>query len=337
MKLVNGIDIDVLNTANINHDEIRSAILHNSPIEEKLHVVMVLSNPKQYARRYILAREFIQRMEQDPHVLLYIVELAYGNQEFHITSSENPRHLQIRGFIPLWHKENMITIGIKKLLPDSWKAVAWVDADVEFENSSWALDTLKVLNGCKDIVQVFSHCVDMGLYKNAVSITSSFGFQYFKKRAQFMKDNNNFWNTGYGWACTRTAYEGFGGLYENAIVGGGDVILPYSVIKELESHISPDLPEGYRKSLLAYQEKIPPLTLGYVPGVLLHHFHGLRENRKYSERVDILKKANYSPDTHVTHYSDGILVPTIMCPLSLLQDIMTYFAERNEDDMFIGS
>jgi hypothetical protein len=269
-------------------------------------------------------------------VLLYIVELAYGNQEFHITSSENSHHLQIRGFIPLWHKENMITIGIKKLLPPSWKAVAWIDADVEFENSSWALDTLKILNGCKDIVQVFSHCVDMGLYKNAVAITSSFGFQYFKKRAQFMNDNNNFWNTGYGWACTRTAYEGFGGLYENAIVGGGDIILPYSVIRQLESQLSPDLPEGYRKSLLDYQEKVQPLTIGYVPGILLHHFHGLRENRQYSERLDILKKANYSPDIHVTHYSDGILVPTIMCPLSLLQDIMKYFAERNEDDMFIG-
>jgi hypothetical protein len=30
--------------------------------------------------------------------------------------------------------------------------------------------------------------------------------------------------------------------------------------------------------------------------------------------------------------SDGILVPTNACPQKLLDDIMTYFKERNEDE-----
>jgi hypothetical protein len=89
---------------------------------------------------------------------LYIVELAYGNQSFQVTKSNNTRHLQIRtNTAPLWHKENMINMAVQHLLPDSWKAFAWIDADIEFDSSSWALDTLKILNGSKDIVQLFSH------------------------------------------------------------------------------------------------------------------------------------------------------------------------------------
>ena len=49
------------------------------------------------------------------------------------TNANNKKHLQLNtNNIPLWHKENMINIGIRKLLPNNWKAVAWIDADIEF-------------------------------------------------------------------------------------------------------------------------------------------------------------------------------------------------------------
>ena len=65
---------------------VKQAILNNDPIEKKLHVIAVISNPCLFARRYILMKEFINRIEQEEtNVELYIVELAYGNQEFIIT------------------------------------------------------------------------------------------------------------------------------------------------------------------------------------------------------------------------------------------------------------
>jgi hypothetical protein len=160
MTVINDIEID-----NITYDTntIKQAIINTEPIESKLHVIIVISNPNLYAIRYILAREFIKRMEmEETDIILYIVELAYGKQQFLVTEAKNKRHLQIRTqTAPIWHKENMINIGVKKLLPKSWKAFAWIDADIEFESSSWALDTLKIMNGSKDVVQLFSHCVDM--------------------------------------------------------------------------------------------------------------------------------------------------------------------------------
>jgi len=70
----------------------------------------------------------------------------------------------------------MVNLGVTKLLPNNWKAFAWIDADIEFESNSWAIDTLKILNGCKDIVQIFSHCIDMEKDESTTRFFSSFGY-----------------------------------------------------------------------------------------------------------------------------------------------------------------
>ena len=51
MTIINGIEID-----NIDYkvNDIKMAINNNSPIEEKLNVIIVISNPCLYAKRYIL-------------------------------------------------------------------------------------------------------------------------------------------------------------------------------------------------------------------------------------------------------------------------------------------
>ena len=59
MTVINNIEID---TIEYKPNEIKEAIINNNPIESKLHVIIVVSNPCLYARRYILAKEFIKRM-----------------------------------------------------------------------------------------------------------------------------------------------------------------------------------------------------------------------------------------------------------------------------------
>ena len=173
MTVINDIEIDDIHYIK---NDIKEAIINNDPIDDKLHVIAVISNPCLFARRYILMKEFIRRIEsEEPNVILYVVELAYGKQRFLITDKKNKRHLQIRCDVPLWHKENMVNLGIRKLLPTNWKAVAWIDADIEFENPTWAMDTLKILNGSKDIVQLFSHALDMNPIGEAMKIFTSWG------------------------------------------------------------------------------------------------------------------------------------------------------------------
>lgn len=329
MTIINGIEIDYIR---YNENIIKDAILNNDPIEEFLHVIIVISNPCLFAKRYILTKEFINRInKEETNVKLYVVELAYGNQQFLITDKKNKNHLQIRTETALWHKENMINLGVKYLLPSNYKAFAWIDADVEFENTTWALDTLKVLNGCKDIVQLFSHCVDMNKNQTTMSVFNSAGYQNMKN-LPFSSKFPNIWHPGYAWAITRKAYEKIGGLYDKAILGSGDNIMMLSLINKGLHGINQESNENYKNSILEFQNKMKTLRFGYVPGVIRHHFHGRKINRKYHERWQILLKNGYDPTTYITYDAMGIIVPTDYFSQEFKNDILEYFKERNEDE-----
>jgi hypothetical protein len=333
MTVVNNIEIDNIQ---YHRNVIKDAIANNEPIEKKLNVIIVISNPCLFARRYILLKEFVQRIGlEESDINLYIVELAYGKQRFIVTDSTNKNHLQIRTEHPLWHKENMINVGIRKLLPADWKAVAWIDADIEFESPTWALDTLKILNGSKDIIQLFSHCVDMDQHGEAMNIFPSFGFQY-TKQLPYSKKPVNFWHPGYAWACTRKTYERIGGLYEKAILGSGDNIMALSIIQKAKYAMNEHYTEEYRTAIFEYEKKTKLLRTGYVPGVIRHYYHGSKKNRNYGNRWKILVDNEYNPEIHITKDANGIIVPTKECPATLLTSIVDYFKSRNDDEMYEG-
>jgi len=311
---------------------VRKYIMNNKQIDNVLHVIVVLSNPCQFKRRVQLANEFLKRMKHELHINVYVVELAYGDQDFSITNENNPRHLQLRGIIPLWHKENMINLAVKKLLPTTWKAMAWIDADIEFDNVNWAMDTLKVLNEGCDVVQLFSHAIDMDKNLNAMSIFPSFGFQH-SKNIKYGGSTINMWHPGYAWACTRKMYENIGGLYELGIIGGGDSHMAESFIGIYKITFN-NISNNYKQSLNRFQEHAVHLKLkvGYIPGIIRHYYHGSKKNRKYSERWHILLNNLYDPTIHITYNTDGLLIPTDKCPILMLDQIMEYFKERNEDE-----
>ena len=187
-------------------NEMNQAIENNDPLDSTLHVIIVISNPCQYARRFLLAREYLKRKYRNTRV--YVVELTYGTDLPGVVDPENPDHLHIQtDTAPLWHKENLINIGVARLLPTDWKAMAWIDADVEFENADWALDALKILNGSRDVVQLWSHAVDMDKSEETMKIFESFGYKHVKKCVY----GKSVWHPGFAWAMTRKAWDAFGG------------------------------------------------------------------------------------------------------------------------------
>ena len=329
MTVINGIEIDDIN---YKQNDIKYAISNNDPIENKLNVIIVISNPCLYAKRYILLKEFVKRIEnEEENINLFIVEMIYKNQKFIITDKNNKNHLQLKTDIPIWHKENMINLGVKYLLPKDYKAFAWIDADIEFESSTWAIDTLKILNGCKDIVQLFSHCIDMNYDETNLNIFNSFGYSYSKNK-KYTNRGLDYWHPGYAWAITRTAYEKIGGLYDKGVLGSGDNIMALSLINKCQFANNNNFHQDYNNSMLEFQNKVNKLRLGYVPGVIRHYYHGSKQNRKYTERWKILMNHNYSPIEHLTYDDKGILIPTEKFSKEFKDDILNYFKERKEDD-----
>ena len=178
-----------------------------------LNVVCCISNPCAYKRRYDLARAFFQRMRSDDLVRLFVVDLCYGEQEFQVTTATDPAHLQVRansGEV-LWHKENLLNLGVARLLPSDWQSFAWIDADVEFLEPSWAQDALDKLR-THDVVQLFSHALDMDARGNSMAVFSGFCYRLIEHNLERAEGPHNYPHPGFAWALTRHAFDRTGGL-----------------------------------------------------------------------------------------------------------------------------
>lgn len=157
--------------------------------DSKLHVVTCISNPVRYASRYALYQRFAKEMAA-AGVNLLTVEAAFGDRP-HATpglatkkavyspqgivgiggsgitgmgSSGAPQpygqHLLLQTDDELWHKENMLNLGISRL-PDNWEYVAWVDADITFLRPDWVGETVEALQHYP-VVQMFETAADTG-------------------------------------------------------------------------------------------------------------------------------------------------------------------------------
>lgn len=334
------VDKNISNTSNTSNtlpiksnsftDDTGYVLKNTGKLDTNLHCVVMISNPCLYKKRYNLAKSFLSKIY--PNMIIYLVEIIYKGQIPGISEKDNPRHLQIyTETAPIWHKENAINIGIKKLLPSNWKAVAWIDADIEFENVYWAQDTLKLLNSSKPVVcQLFSHALDLNLNEDPMTIFQGFGYQSYlgkKHGGQGLL----FWHPGFAWACNRLAFEQMGGLYEHSILGSGDHNMALSLIKKGDVSVNIGVTASYKSHVLEFQKRCDGIILRYTPGVIRHFFHGSKINRKYVDRWKILVKYKYDPLLYVTHDKNGLLIPTDECPQGLLDDILAYFWERNED------
>lgn len=312
---------------------------------QKLHVVVVLSNAMNYKRRVFLARKFLKEMKkaEGSHMTLYVVELAYGDQEYSITQADNPHHLQLRTETPLWHKESMINAGVRKLLPLDWEAMAWIDADIEFdtpysekEEGNFVSLTLKALKDY-NIVQMFSVALDMDRDRSTMNAFSSFGYKYVHapidpQTGYKLKEGMgaNYWHPGFAWAIRRDLYEEMGGLLDMAVIGSGDYLMAMAITG---NNVTPrNISSNYRYMVTKYVRVLSDKAiLGYVPIMIRHNYHGSKKNRKYQERSHILMHHHFQPSKDVVRRDDGLIVPTNP-KHPLWKDILSYFAERKEDD-----
>ena len=316
-----------------NNELLKKCLKEENKIDDKLHVITVISNICNFKRRWQLMIEFIERMKEFKNIELYVVELIYEDQFFRITEKNNPKHLQIKTEYVLWHKENMINLGIEKLLPKDWKSVAWIDGDIEFENINWVDDTLKILTNF-DLVQLFTTCFDLDENNIPMNIWQSYGYKYCNGETFKHNKGVNYWHSGYGWACTRSFYDKIGKIYDKGIVGSGDYILTQAIIGNIACADKSLI--DFKDDITKYKELLnnDDIKIGYIPTNIKHYFHGSKVNRKYVERNQILIKHKYNPMIHLDYDNNGILIPSKNMSNEFLEDIKDYFFQRNEDEYY---
>src|SRR3984885_10870469 len=185
------------------------------PISAPLYVIAPIVNPSRFRSRYALYRDF-EKYITNAGAILYTVEAAYGDRDFEITDVANSRHLRVRTNHEVWHKENLINVGVSRL-PDGWKYVAWIDADVQFARPDIVAETIHQLQHFS-VVQMFAHATDLGPQHQPLRSFQGFVSQGMRQTSEAPANTAQYsvWHPGYAWACRRDAWDHLGGLIDFA-------------------------------------------------------------------------------------------------------------------------
>lgn len=288
-----------------------------------LHVIIIYFNYCNYDNRLRLTRDFIQRMMIIQTIEIHVIELTF-NGDLHLADG-NFHYLALESNSPMWYKENMINVAVQKMLPIDWKYMAWIDADLDFDNDYWSCEAISSLQD-NDVIQLFSHCDDLDANREVMHTHTSFVYR--------LKHDNQYtakWHPGYAWAMTRKCYEKIGGLFESNIAGGGDRVMALSFIQKLET-IRDIMSDSHYNHAMKFQDRCIDIKIDYLRLVIRHYYHGDKKNRLYKSRHESLIEFNYNPKIMLEKDKDGILIPSIHFPIELLHKIKNYFYLRNEDD-----
>jgi hypothetical protein len=305
-------------------------------MNRNLYVVTCVSNPVRYTTRYNLYKDFAKRV-QDAGATLITVEMAFGDRPFQITETNNPNHVQVRSYFELWHKENMLNLGIQRL-PGDWEYVAWVDADVQFTRSDWVNETVEQLQHYM-FLQMFSFATDLNPQKEPIKTHTGFVHDYYHNPESIRKGGYaTFSHPGYAWAARREALDSVGGLIDWGVLGSGDRHMACSLIGKVDYSYHKDVSDDYKNACAEWQrrcDKHIKRDIGYVSGTINHFWHGSKANRGYSDRWKILVDHNYRPHFDTYRDTQGLL-QLDDDRIELRDSIRKYFRSRHEDSDWTG-
>jgi hypothetical protein len=307
---------------------------------KKFHVITMISNPVRYKSRYALYEKFALEMERSG-VQLWTAEIAFGDRPHLITESGNPKHLQLRTWDEIWHKENALNLMAQRL-PRDWEYLAWIDADISFFPSSsignstsrnWVDETVHQLQHYQ-IVQMFQQAIDIGPSGETMNVHQGFVYSYLTGRPR--GSGYPHWHPGYAWAIRREAFDYLGGLYDVSVLGSGDHLMANALLGDGVKQLPDSMTAGYKESMKLWEDralKFIKRDIGFVPGTILHHFHGAKRNRFYRSRWEILSKFNFDPEFDLKRDWQGLYQLEVLeeRQVGLRDAIRAYFRSRNED------
>lgn len=159
-------------------------------------------------------------------IRLITVECAFGEASFELPAEECT--LQVRGRAPMWFKERLINLAVAQLPPEA-KKVAWLDADILFANPAWAQVTSAQLDRCA-IVQPIAAVARLARGARSFSAVAREGFacQLQRRPESGLLPAAGHGHPGIAWAARRSLLDKHG-LYDAAILGGGDELFAHAL------------------------------------------------------------------------------------------------------------
>lgn len=265
---------------------------------------------------------------------LLTVELAFGDDDFELTGVDNL--LQMRSRDVMWQKERLLCLGIERLAEDGFSKLAWLDADIRFQNPHWPEALARALDNVS-LVQIFSRGLILGpgrghgLERPGV-VWQLHTSNLFQPRRSHL---------GLAWGAPTHLVRRLG-LYDAAVIGGADALICYAPFFVPRNPLAPQQFEQLASALQLnslrqahYHEwatRFAALVhgkLGYVEGTVEALYHGMLTHRSYLARQGIL--ADFDPAHDLRLNADRCWEWATAKP-EMHRQVREYFLQRREDE-----
>jgi hypothetical protein len=321
--------------------------LRNDP-SGPLWVVTAFFNPTGSRNRLENYRAFRRNLRAP----LLTVELAApGSRQ--LRADDADMLLSLDGEPFLWQKERLINIGTTAL-PAHVQFVAWVDCDVIFERDDWPALAQAELERDAGLLHLFREAVHLPeadastwtaetagrvaapLREPSLGYAASQGRGAEALRACYdpasRRAHGTVSATGMALAARRESLSE--GLYDMAIVGGGDAIMMCAALGLLDEDFIHRQANPFEFACIE-QWAARARTAGlFAPFRALdqtayHLWHGELSNRKYGRRHQLTAAAGFDPRRHLQRAANGTWAWAEGMD-ALAEGVRTYFIERRE-------
>lgn len=287
-------------------DFLKNAFLNRGRYKTHSEAVIVscFYNPQNSPYRLLAFQKWYNSIK---HLNYRIIECLIGDAKSQLP--DDPNIIQVQTDSVLWHKESLLNKVIAEL-PEKFKYVFWVDADVLFTNDNWLVDSVKELERGANIVQPFEYCVhlernqlkpgfDVEMAKKTAGMTNK---ELDKKKRLWRsfcanmvdmpqhgndKDYDRHGHVGFAWGARREVLEACP-LFDRALIGGADHIIAHAAAGQIP-HVC--ITKGFADNIDEVLEwsktfyRVVQGQIGYAPGDLYHIWHGDIAARQYLKRV----------------------------------------------------
>jgi hypothetical protein len=283
---------------------------HDLTTNADLWVITTFFNSENYRTRAENYHRFMDALDRSG-VPCLTVECAFGDAPFTLPAGD--RVLHRRSPSVLWQKERLLNVALRAL-PSTCRYIAWIDADVLFDDPAWFRQTARLLDDTP-VIQLFDSFVRLpkgddsyrGVYED-----KWVGFCAQVKQVPGCEREGwySHGHTGFAWAARREVLDACG-FFDLCLTGSGDHLMAHGFLADFNSRcidhmIGLDTP--LHREYVRWAETASSLTggrLGFQEGSLSHLWHGDLQHRRYHERSQEMKVFAFEPSVELRVAADG--------------------------------
>lgn len=276
-------------------------------------VILVFFNPSSSIRiqQNIL---YVKHKLEKANIPVFIGEMAFHEEPSFFEAS--PTTFIFRSTSYMFYKEHLINLVISKPVVREFQKYIIMDADIIFDDIKW-IDKISFALNTYDIIQPYDY---------ACKLTKQFTVEEVM-HSICKKEKEG--HPGYVWALKRDWYDSVGGLYDHAVIGGGDACLVYK-IGTSNIHI----PNIYS---IEIERPTIKANIGFISGLIYHLPHRAFLKRQYTTRMSDLESTLKS--LNINTLSDalekhGEVLEWKQQYRDVMNKTLLIFFQNREDDNF---